>query len=122
MKRERVKTYVVDKWGKAEDLKAKVCYCVCWDGSLTGRRIFIGECPYNWFFGNSKSRYVAFNLDGSFLKEVDRIEMSDSDVKRSRDEKKFQRELEKHRKLIEDIETLKELQAEYSRRIKQCQL
>jgi hypothetical protein len=65
---------------------------------------------------------VAFNLDGSFLKEVDRIEMSDSDVKRSRDEKKFQRELEKHRKLIEDIETLKELQAEYSRRIKQCQL
>jgi len=125
MKRERAKTaktYVIDKWGKAEDLKAKVYYCVGRSGEFTGRRVFIGECPHDWFFRNGKSRYVAFNLDGSFLTEVDRIEMNDFDVKLSLDEKKYKKLLEERRKLIEDIETSRELQAEYSRRIKQCQL
>jgi len=110
MKRGRVRTYTIDEWGRIEDLKARVFYMI--DPVYTGRKVFIGECPDRW--GRNRSTYIAFNLDGSYLSEAYKLEMTKCDLKISK-------QVRKCRKLIKNIETLKELQDEY-RRIKQCQL
>jgi hypothetical protein len=115
MKREKARTFIIDEWGKIEDLKEKVYYFAGLAGELTGRRVFIGKYPDMWYGRNGKYRYLAFNLDGSFCREVDMVEMRDSDVKRIWDNKKYEREFEKYRKLVEDIGKIQAEQA----RIKQ---
>jgi hypothetical protein len=57
-------------------------------------------------WNKNRSKYMAFNLDGSFLGEVRRLKMTDLDVRVAKGDRKY-------KKLIKNIETLKRLQAEY---------
>ena len=108
MKREKIKTYVVDERGRMEDLSAKVVYRVEFTNNyaFTGKRVFVGEYPELWPRDSTRKKYLAFNLDGSFFQEVDRFEMDDFDVKMARDDKKYKRMIEQRKKLIEDIQNL----------------
>lgn len=111
MKRVKTRIYTIDEWGRIVDLKARVFYFVGLSEKYAGRKVFIGEQMDMW----GKDRYLVFNLDGSFLGEAHRLEMTDIDVMLVKDDRRY-------KKMIKNIETLKRLQAEYSRRIKQCQL
>jgi len=109
MKREKIKTYIVGAWGRIEDLKEKVVYQLELSGEHEGKRVFIGKCQDVWFFKNGKYRYLIFDLHGNFLGEAGRFEMSDFDIRISRSNRK-------RKKLMEDIETFKRLQAEHKKR------
>ncbi|MEQ8168904.1 MAG: hypothetical protein ABRQ38_08415 [Candidatus Eremiobacterota bacterium] len=77
MKRKKARTFIIDEWGRIEDLEAKAVYCSTFARKHAGREVFIGEYP-EILCMDIKS-YLAFNLDGSFFMEFNRLEMTDAD-------------------------------------------
>jgi len=73
MKRKKIRTFIIDEYGRIEDLKAKAVYCSTFARKYAGREVFIGEYPGVWCRDDVKS-YLAFNLYGSFLMELNMIE------------------------------------------------